>query len=183
MRINCEPSLSNSHCKLSNYIHMHDWAKLGLGRGMRPPHPNDHRVHPCFALLPSYNSTKLHHSLSLISHTPWLPIPPLLPAAVHNTPQVNRKLRWLCLGWWSGGFPSNSVRMPHIHSPLAYSNQPFIIHLHPTLINSVHNKHPNIHTDTHTRHPSITSRSRSLSNSGTRDFFVLIIFGPVAIFY
>lgn len=157
MRINSETSLPNEHSKPSNYYHLRGSAKIGVGRGMGPP--NDHTVHPSFALLPSYNPPKVHHPLSPF---PWFPthpdspLPHSYPAAVHNTPQVNGKLRWLCLGWWSGGFPSNSVRMPHIHSPLAYSNQPSIIDAHTPPSNthkwSVHNKHTHTHPNIHTRH-------------------------------
>lgn len=63
------------------------WFSKDWLRGRMEP-PNDHTVHLSFALLPSCNPPKLHHPLSLSSHTPHL-----YPTAVHTTPQLNRKLR------------------------------------------------------------------------------------------
>lgn len=135
-----------------------------------------------FAHLPSFNKTFLYPS--------WFPTHPSPPTATplkHAPPQVNRNLKWLCLRWWSGGVPSNSVRMPHIHLPLAYSNQPSIIdaythaRLHPALWSQVSvtntHTHPDVHTDAQSLYPSITTRSRCDSSGGARNAFLLMLFG------
>lgn len=143
----------------------------------------------------------LHICPPLIRHSSispsWFPTHPRPPPATpvkHAPPQVNRNLKWLCLRWWSGCFPSNSVRMPHIHLPLAYSNQPSIIdaytharlrparwsqhsitntHTHPSRCTHTH---PDVHMDAQSLYPSITARSRCDSSSGTRNAFPLILF-------
>lgn len=113
-----EPFLPYSYSEPSNDHACMTQQRIDTGRVMGPNH---HPVPPSFALTTLPNCS---------APFPWLPthpFPDCYPAAVPNTPQVNRTLRRLCLRWWSGGVLFNSVRMLHIHSPLAYSNQPSII--------------------------------------------------------
>lgn len=132
-------------------------------------------------LCPPLIKPKWHSSIP--PNFPTHPRSPTTPPLQHAPPQVNRKLKWLCLGWWSGGFPSNSVRMPHIHLPLAYSNQPFIIdahthaHTHSSPSSTLNRVSvTDVHTDTQSLYPSITTRRRSDSSRGTWDTSVLILF-------